>query len=67
MRVCIYMSINCYVTCISLYTAMYCRVKSDVMTEVPVKVEKMIFCPISRLQVKLINELRDYVTSEVGH
>ena len=37
------------------------------MTEVPVKVEKMIFCPISRLQVKLINELRDYVTSEVGH
>ena len=42
----------------------YNRVKSDVMTEVPIKVEKMIFCPISRLQIKLINELKDYVTSE---
>ena len=36
------------------------------MTEVPVKVEKMIFCPMSRLQVKLNHELRDYVTAEVS-
>ena len=43
------------------------RVKSDVMTEVPIKVEKMILCPMSRLQVRLNNELRDYVTSEVSY